>query len=98
VVVEGEYHTLSQETLTCNLATGGFSPRKWSGDDRRSWSVDTKINSNRPCLNIPIEDVRGFIPPLGVLLVAEDMSVQIDLALAVWSSTQLELIEPIKII
>ena len=101
VIVEGEYHTPSQEHAYLQPEAGvGYLDEEnritiqvagqWTHEDQQQIAH---------ALNIPTDDVRVVYPAIGGAFGGrEDMSVQIVLALAVWKLHQRGIDRPIKII
>jgi len=101
VIVQGEYHTPSQEHAYLQPEAGlGYIDEEgrvtvqvagqWTHEDQQQIAH---------ALNIPVEDVRVIYPAIGGAFGGrEDMSVQIVLALAAWRFHQRGINRPIKII
>jgi CO/xanthine dehydrogenase Mo-binding subunit len=101
VIVEGEYHTPSQEHAYLQPEAGlGYIDEEgrvtvqvagqWTHEDQQQIAH---------ALNIPVEEVRVIYPAIGGAFGGrEDMSVQIVLALAAWKLHQRGIDRPIKII
>jgi CO/xanthine dehydrogenase Mo-binding subunit len=101
VIVEGEYHTPSQEHAFLQPEAGvGYIDEEgrvtvqvagqWTHEDQQQIAH---------ALNIPVENVRVIYPAIGGAFGGrEDMSVQIVLALAAWRLHQRGINRPIKII
>lgn len=101
VIVEGEYHTPSQEHAYLQPEAGlGYIDEEgrvtvqvagqWTHEDQQQIAH---------ALNIPVEEVRVIYPAIGGAFGGrEDMSVQIVLALAAWRLHQRGIDRPIKII
>jgi CO/xanthine dehydrogenase Mo-binding subunit len=101
VIIEGEYHTPSQEHAYLQPEAGlGYIDEEgritiqvagqWTHEDQQQIAH---------ALNIPAEEVRVIYPAIGGAFGGrEDMSVQIVLALAAWKLHQRGIERPIKII
>jgi len=101
VIIEGEYHTPSQEHAYLQPEAGlGYIDGEgrvtvqvagqWTHEDQQQIAH---------ALNIPVEEVRVIYPAIGGAFGGrEDMSVQIVLALAAWRLHQRGVNRPIKII
>ncbi len=101
VIIEGEYHTPSQEHAYLQPEAGvGYIDEEgrvtvqvagqWTHEDQQQIAH---------ALNLPVEDVRVIYPAIGGAFGGrEDMSVQIVLALAAWRLHQRGIDRPIKII
>ncbi|MFZ2096157.1 MAG: xanthine dehydrogenase family protein molybdopterin-binding subunit [Anaerolineales bacterium] len=101
VIVEGEYHTPSQEHAYLQPEAGlGYIDNEgrvtvqvagqWTHEDQQQIAH---------ALNIPIEQVRVIYPAIGGAFGGrEDMSIQIVLALATWRLHQRGINRPVKII
>jgi CO/xanthine dehydrogenase Mo-binding subunit len=101
VIIEGEYHTPSQEHAFLQPEAGvGYIDEEgritvqvagqWTHEDQQQIAH---------ALNLPVEEVRVVYPAIGGAFGGrEDMSVQIVLALAAWRLHQRGIDRPIKII
>ncbi len=101
VIIEGEYHTPSQEHAYLQPEAGiGYIDEEgrvtvqvagqWTHEDQQQIAH---------ALNLPVENIRVIYPAIGGAFGGrEDMSVQIVLALAVWRLHQRGIDRPIKII
>jgi CO/xanthine dehydrogenase Mo-binding subunit len=101
VIVEGEYHTPSQEHAYLQPEAGiGYIDEEgrvtvqvagqWTHEDQQQIAH---------ALNIPVEQVRVIYPAIGGAFGGrEDMSIQIVLALAAWRLHQRGIDRPVKII
>ena len=101
VIVEGEYHTPSQEHAylqpeagICYIDEEGRVTVQVAGQ----WTHEDQQQIAH-ALNIPVEQVRIIYPAIGGAFGGrEDMSIQIVLALAVWRLHQRGIDRPVKII